>query len=433
VVIYCDETTDRMGRCVFAVLFGTLEGNTVQQLFLGSCSFLPTANATICTQVIVDTLKDMNIEYDNVLSMCTDSAPYMIKCANTLSVIIGDHFLPFTCWAHKFNLLGEIWQDNLRELNSAVAKLKNIFRNARKLKTAYKTYLAAEHPELVTKLYPIPVLTRWSSWFNSVIYVVEYFDAMLGFFKSQDKLSAQGNLFLEMMTPAIITKVKIQATFVSENCHHITEPILELQSKEHPVAHIVMSRLETLRKKCTFIMNGQFGDVGIKLAGVSATQRAALETDLKACGHKTLTKINKMMQGSETQILTALSSLFDPSMALITATQLAKVTAYFANLPFFERFTGDVLLCYSAFHDLLRVQSEGGQVDLTTALLSLKVKGPVYTQFAILCLQSVWLPVSNADSERFFSKYTMIVTDRRTSLSEKNIETCAMLQFGDVD
>jgi hypothetical protein len=61
VVIFCDETTDRMGNCVFAVLFGTVEGKVTQQLYLGSCTYLEAANSTNCVRAILDAVRELEI------------------------------------------------------------------------------------------------------------------------------------------------------------------------------------------------------------------------------------------------------------------------------------------------------------------------------------------------------------------------------------
>ena len=45
-------------------------------------------------------------------------------------------------------------------------------------------------------------------------------------------------------------------------------------------------------------------------------------------------------------------------------------------------------------------------------------------------MKSLWLPVYNANNERFFSKYYLILTEKRR-MKEENIVTCGMLQFGD--
>nr|CAD7202041.1 unnamed protein product [Timema douglasi] len=197
VVIFCDETTDRNGNCVFAVL-GILEGGVTQQLYLGSCSYLDAANSTNCVREILDTVHELDISYSSVFGICTDSA------------------------LHDFA--------NLRDLNNVVAKLKGIFRNARELKRQYKLHLEENFPLLPPNLYPIPVLTRWSSWFNSVEYISSYLTAIHSFLEEKkDSLSPQGQSLLELLTPDFLNSVEVQAVFVCENCAVITNPIVELQ------------------------------------------------------------------------------------------------------------------------------------------------------------------------------------------------------------
>lgn len=287
VIIYCDETTDRKGNCVFAVLLGTIEGTSTQQLYLGSCTYLETANSTNCVRAILDTIRDMNIEYSNVYGICSDSAPYMIACSRTLKTVFGDQFIAFTCWCHKPNLIGEIWQGTLKELNGVVAKLKNIFRNSRKLKREYKMHLAEHFPELPPNLFPIPVLTRWSSWFQSVEYLSVYFPAVKSFLHSKNEgLSPQGQALKELMTPSFFSTICIQAAFVNDNSSLMTGPILDFQKKSAPVSHLLYGRLQSLLSKCDVVGKGQFGvKVNELLEGLNNTAAKAANTlTLKLCG-----------------------------------------------------------------------------------------------------------------------------------------------------
>jgi hypothetical protein len=57
----------------------------------------------------------------------------------------------------------------------------------------------------------------------------------------------------------------------------------------------------------------------------------------------------------------------------------------------------------------------------------------VFCDFAKKGLQATWLPKSNADSERYFSRYSLVVTDRKTTMKVQNIVTSCMLQFSDVN
>ena len=69
IVIVVDESSDKLGRCVFAVLFKTVLPANEQNVYLASCNFLNTANATTCSQTIVNTLKEYEISYSNVVGL----------------------------------------------------------------------------------------------------------------------------------------------------------------------------------------------------------------------------------------------------------------------------------------------------------------------------------------------------------------------------
>ncbi|XP_049964314.1 uncharacterized protein LOC126484761 [Schistocerca serialis cubense] len=80
------------------------------------------------------------------------------------------------CWPHKLNLVGNVWAVELCDLNHCVLQEKHIFLNTRKRKHAYIQFLAQKYGGVPTeaKLFPIPVITRWNSWFESVEYLGEY-------------------------------------------------------------------------------------------------------------------------------------------------------------------------------------------------------------------------------------------------------------------
>nr|CAD7568344.1 unnamed protein product [Timema californicum] len=150
VVIFCDETTDRNGNCVFAVLLGTLEGGVTQQLYLGSCSYLDAA-------------------------VCLGFAPYMILCTSTLQT----------------------------------------------------------------------------------------------------------------------------AVFVCENCVVITNPIVELQSKSAPKAHLLFTRLEAVLTKCDLVSKGHFGGKeNLLLGALPFKKKEDLVIILKMCGSKSHMKLSKYVDST---------------------------------------------------------------------------------------------------------------------------------------
>lgn len=89
VVVVADETSDKQGRCVFAVLLKTVSSEPQQSCFLASVNFLDTANASTCSQAIIDTLKEYEIQYFQVHGLVSDSARYMGACFNLLKNTTG--------------------------------------------------------------------------------------------------------------------------------------------------------------------------------------------------------------------------------------------------------------------------------------------------------------------------------------------------------
>ncbi|KAL4713119.1 hypothetical protein ACJJTC_004505 [Scirpophaga incertulas] len=79
VVVVADETSDKQGRCVFAVLLKTVSSEPQQSCFLASVNFLDTANASTCSQVIIDTLKEYEIQYSQVHGLVSDSTSVNVK------------------------------------------------------------------------------------------------------------------------------------------------------------------------------------------------------------------------------------------------------------------------------------------------------------------------------------------------------------------
>nr|CAD7393336.1 unnamed protein product [Timema cristinae] len=351
--------------------------------------------------------------------------------------------MPFTCWCHKLNLIGEIWQANLRDLNNVVAKLKGIFRNARKLKRQYKLHLEENFPLLPPNLYPIPVLTRWSSWFNSVEYISSYLTAIHSFLEEKkDSLSPQGQSLLELLTPDFLNSVEVQAVFVCENCAVITNPIVELQSKSAPKAHLLFARLEAVLTKCDLVSKGHFGGkVNLLLGALPFKKKEDLVIILKMCGSKSHMKLSKYVDSTganklfgEVRVLKALSYLFNPSNILSRSTpNIEQVKINFKVLPFFVNYDGDLSFFYIEMCKKLKVlmeESDGIEsLKIENVLLGLKTDS-MFSDFATKCLQALWLPISNADSEQYFSRLGRAGGYNFTTVSAKSSGSGAALLTG---
>lgn len=154
----------------------------------------------------------------------------MGACFGVLKILLGDNILHYQCWAHKVNLVGDVFLKEFKELNSIVPKTKSAFLHSRKMKSAYLNFLKEKSPQLAAKLYPEPVITRWNSWFKSVVYLSEYMDYIVAFFKEYEGDNSSTSFVKETFQNEILAhKVRVQMTYVAEFCQKVVQLIEHLE------------------------------------------------------------------------------------------------------------------------------------------------------------------------------------------------------------
>lgn len=431
VVIVADETSDTLGRCVFAVLFRTIDSLPEQCCYLASVNFLDTANASTCSQAIIDTLKEYDIQYNNVWGLVSDSARYMEACFKLLKTLIGEQIFHYKCWAHKVNLVGDVFLSEFRELNSLVSKLKTAFLHSRKMKSAYILFLKEKAPEIPAKLFPAPVVTRWNSWFKAVIYLNDYLEHLLIFIKNSDNQNSS-TLYINQAVEnqALASKIRVQIVFLAEACPKIMQLIDYLEGSNYPFAHLLWEKLEDLKSTLVRHSDGYFGTKTSDMLLEANDENDALKIMLQTAAKKSLEKLTKHMATNETNDLyQEINKLFNPSR--VGASKLINASAISSSLKkiiFFRNISESSLLDgYSHFHrQLLSTLSAGDVPDVLQILLAAKPDHPDFSKAAIQC---IWSPVNSVDAERFFSLYNITVTDRRTRMSEETVVTTTMLAF----
>lgn len=434
VVVVADETSDKQGRCVFAVLFKTVNAEPEQSCFLASVYFLDAANGSTCSQAIMDTLKAYDIDYFQVQGLVSDSARYMTACFNMLKILIGDHILHYQCWAHKINLVGDIFIKEFKELNTIVAKTKAAFLHSRKMKSAYLKYLQEHVPLLTPKLYPTPVVTRWNSWFKSAIYLNEYVEHIIAFLNDYEDDNMSTSYLTECFeNETLARKIRVQLTFVFEFCPKIMEIIDNLEGSKYPFANILWSKLEDLKSSLERQREGSFGD---KTKSILLDENGEFHQEhsimLKTAAQKSLDKLSSHMRSNPTNdSYLHIGKLFCPSVAAAVTTSSLDTNSTlesFSKIPFFRDIAQDELLSgYAHFHrQLVNVVQQETPVNVMQILLASKCCN---LRFANAAIQSIHSPVNSVDAERYFSIYNVVINDRRQRLKQENIETTTMLAF----
>lgn len=432
VVVVADETSDCRGRCVFAVLLRTVTATATQSVYLASCCFLDTANGTTCSQAILEALNTYSILPSNVVGLVSDSARYMGTCFTGLQIVLGEHLIHYQCWAHKVNLAGDIFMHELKDVNSLVTRVKMAFLHGRKIKSAYINFLKNNFPHLVAKLFPSPVITRWNSWFRSVVYIDEYIEPLQQFLESWEPKNASVQAVCEMLTEKNLVVLKIKSKFVSESCVKIISLITVLEGSTYPYAHLLWDDLTDLADELKRFSTGAFPRKTIELLQEqnNAIIKASVTSEMKACAMKSLLKLTSHMHPCPA------NDFYKEAHLLLNPAKAGQRTEINRNLALvskrklstFCKLDDETFLeGYGYFHrQLITEIKEGTKIDIVQLLLAVSIPKP---EFGEAALQTVWAPVSSVDAERFLSSYNLVLTDRRTGLKEKNLEFCSMLKF----
>ncbi len=189
-----DETTDSCGRSVLNILFSyhnkTKLVNTI---------FLEVVNYTTISQSFINTINSYNISFDNIIFYISDNASYMKKAFTSILSPLIPQLFHNTCFAHIYNLVRETWVEfeHFKLLDIVVKNIKTsfVYSAARKRRWREHLILRSVHlnedealfeeetiQDLSVNLPPLPVKTRWNSWFKFVIWMKDYYQHFITFF-----------------------------------------------------------------------------------------------------------------------------------------------------------------------------------------------------------------------------------------------------------
>lgn len=212
-----DETTDRCGRHAVNVLF-SFDNKTK----LARTDFLFNVNASTISQFVMDTIHLYSISYQNIIFFISDNASYMKLAYSNLSP-----FLPKMkhncCLAHILNLIGETWIDFKRfELvDKLVMNFKAIFVYNSQRKIRWKDHLLQNNVESPT-LAPVPVKTRWNSWFSFLCWIKPLYSHVITFINKEHLANQDSKAIRYLKTfcehQDHILYVEVFICFITYNC-----------------------------------------------------------------------------------------------------------------------------------------------------------------------------------------------------------------------
>ncbi|KAF0706537.1 CGG triplet repeat-binding protein 1, partial [Aphis craccivora] len=169
--ISIDETTDTMGRYIANTIIGTLELGHPGKVFLLDSTVLEKTNSGTIVRLFEQSLSLLwpgGIQRENVLLFLSDAAPYMVKAGKALKLLYSkmEHV---TCLVHALHRVAEEIRNIFPKVDDLISNVKKIFLKAPYRLQIFKT-IAPNIP-----LPPQPILTRWGTWLNAVMYYSEHY------------------------------------------------------------------------------------------------------------------------------------------------------------------------------------------------------------------------------------------------------------------
>ncbi|KAJ8892013.1 hypothetical protein PR048_004578 [Dryococelus australis] len=280
-----------------------------------------------------------------------------------------------------------------------------------------------KYPDGTKKIiqFPVPVLTRWNSWFKSVLYVSEYLTDMTEFFSLSEMQNApNAGCYPQDRNE----KTQIQAVFAQEHAVQLMSLIDSLEGSSYTTSHI-------LRTCFAVAASGIFEPETTSL--IEELGNKVLQAEVKQTLQRTASlSMDKLQEQISTDpcrtTFAVVDNLFNPSSVVLKDVNSRLVTS-FQTLPGMKRTnlkSADIARSYTRFAEIVKAEAEKKPPYVVEVLLSMKHDFP---DFVCAALRAVWLPCSNVYSERCFSSCSTIVTDRRHNLLEENTGIMTMLSF----
>ncbi|XP_003741964.1 uncharacterized protein LOC100903410 [Galendromus occidentalis] len=248
--IVCDETTDAEDRYVFNILaVDRLQESTMQdqnrhklRALLPNSVVLDSTNYKTVSEAVISELCKYEVSFSKISAFVTDNAAYMHKAwSNSLKAVFLNA-VHVTCTAHLLNLICEIWQDEFKAVNKLVVAVKKGFTACPSRKARFLHYLIAEGGPLA--LPPVPVVTRWNTWFEAAMYHVRQSDDYAVFVDEEAEFSSS-SIVSSVITLSGCTEVKSDLECLKMYAPHLMEVLRKSETSEVK-AHAVAKDLDLL-------------------------------------------------------------------------------------------------------------------------------------------------------------------------------------------
>jgi hypothetical protein len=408
ICIMADETTDVQSRPVLNILFQKLSliddlECPLQELpppFLIKTVFLERANHSTVSQALVQCCADFQIDFSKVMLFISDSASYMMKAWRDILSAIWVNCHHMNCHAHVIALAGNAIRLSLHDVDRCVALLKSILVKAPSRRNRFLRHLQDHGIDSPTNP-PEPIITRWNTWFNAVCYHAPFLPHYSEFIRAERQEETDTAALRDLSNILQSQNLRENFNYVADKCPRLIATLDSWQSRK-PQVHEVYNTMTDLINWLKHLSTSIDGECAVAMTAAA-------------------TKLQEYTQDNKQHAIRFLKAvrILDPN-----------------QLPSLD------LSCYATLKDDLRFPTHcdeewpiylgiagdigQGRPEPLSFWKSVKQRVPHLAAHATLLLQ---LPVNTADVERSFSRYNMLLTAQRQSLTEENIAGLLKLYF----
>jgi len=181
VYLVFDETPDSQHRLVFNnIMVGVLSEDLDESKppYIFHTTFLKNAcNSETVSQAVIRGLQCLyldGIQFNDILLILTDGAPYMIKAVSGLTSSLISNAIHLTCLAHGIHRVAECVRASFPQIDTLVSTMKKVLVKAPKRRVQFVQSTGLPLP-------PEPIIVRWCTWIEAVQYYAKNFEMVKRF------------------------------------------------------------------------------------------------------------------------------------------------------------------------------------------------------------------------------------------------------------
>lgn len=397
VAVIVDETTDTVGRYVVNILLQPLLGFvTTAKAVLVNTEFLPAVNNVSIAQLIIRTLTNSNIDFNNVLALVSDNAAYMKKCFIDGLQGLLPNAVHVTCWAHILSLVGEEFRAALKLSDELVAHMKAIFSKAPGRRARFLSHLREKNASKIA-MPPVPVITRWNTWFAAALYHANNLQFYLSFVTKEIEdvgSTIQLRKLADLLVGQQAELLQVELEFVSLHCERLMNTLTMLETQSYLSVHVhnkVFDLLAWLR------------DPGFPYA----------TSDCEAAMSGAAEKLAEYVEGTKqpANAMFRAVRIFDPRQIPLLSKSMNDYVSAIAGLTT----AADE---WPVYLQLVEKEPPPSDCNIVSFWQAAKDRLPI---LSALAESYIAMPVASTDVERSFSKYGSILSPLRHQLSQESL------------